>query len=83
MRGENAAVGRARKRKGRGQDAWRSDREGDGEEEEDEKKGGAGETDCRLHLLSMGEGVPTVFKYPRLSDPSGRDKVVVHEKAQK
>jgi len=35
---------------------------GDDEEEEDEKEGGVG-TSCHLHLVSMGEGVPTVFKY--------------------
>jgi hypothetical protein len=36
---------------------------GDGEEEEGEKEGGVGKTSCRLHLVSIGEGVPTVFKY--------------------
>jgi hypothetical protein len=50
MREENAAVGRARKR---------------GKvPKEDEKEGGVGKASCRLHLVSIGEGVPTVFKYP-------------------
>ena len=37
---------------------------GEGEEEEEEKKGEVEKTGYRLHLMSMGEGVLTAFKYP-------------------
>jgi hypothetical protein len=37
---------------------------GEGEEEEEEKEGEVEKTGYRLHLMSMGEGVLTAFKYP-------------------
>jgi hypothetical protein len=45
-------------------------------------EGEAGRTGCRLYPAGMREGVPTTFKVPRLSDPPGRDKVVVYESAK-
>jgi hypothetical protein len=64
VREENAVVGRARKRATYGTRRVVIRPRGDGEEEEDEKEGGVGKTSCRLHLVSMGGGVPTAFKYP-------------------
>jgi hypothetical protein len=37
---------------------------GEGEEEEEEKEGEVEKTGYRLHLMSMGEGALTAFKYP-------------------
>jgi hypothetical protein len=36
---------------------------GEGEEEEEEREGEVEKTGYRLHLMSMGEGVLTAFKY--------------------
>jgi len=62
---ENAAMGRARKRITHGTRRMVIRLRGDGEEEEEDKKeGGVGKTGCHFHLVNMGEGVPTAFKYP-------------------
>jgi hypothetical protein len=68
VREENAALGRARKR-GKVWDKMRGDQTkgrrkgGRGREGRRGREGEVGKTNCRLHLVDMGEGVPTVFKY--------------------
>jgi hypothetical protein len=64
MTAEDAAVRRSRKGGKERQETWNDLTESGGWWRRYEDDEGVGKTGCRLHLVSMGEGIPTIFKHP-------------------